>query len=637
VNLGAFLAVGVLLQAAQDPKPPDLFQERKLATIPDDVPLPPRGECVSVSPGGKRVVWFYAVPPKQSVVVLDGVPCKPIEGYGTLFTSNSSTPVLHGWSYLPGALWSIDGKHVAWHGVRESKRFLIVDGVENESVGMIQTLNFSADWSRIAYAAEEGKKSFAVLDGKKYGTEYEKVTSVSLSADGRRFGYQVWHGNKWFVVADGRAVEGNYRWSQNLQFSPDGARMAFVGFSDKGQHVVLDGVESPPYSNVREMMFSPDGRRLAVEVRIGARSHVVIDGVPGPPFEEIEGRAMTFSPDGKRFAYVADHNLVVDGQAQPVKVPLISGLTFSPDGKRLGYFRQMDLGGYQVVVDGTVYTVGTEPLVFSPNGRHFACVHRGRQVVVDRTPGPEFDAVVSPPVFSPDDKKVGYAVRRGRDILWKVDDIVEELGAGAPPALEQFGKVRSVLENSESYRLRSALQSTREDRPADPPTRYRLSLQAKGNRVKLVYDDAATGSALELVSDGTTVEMSQIDGTGKIKPFRAAQPATEDYREGLSQVLAYGVPLEFWIMGSKKITRVVDVKALEPTDGKNGLSYTFLLGDTGAVGRAQVWYDPKTFVMSKRIVKVDSRMGKQTVTETFEELTVNPAIPDTEFRVSEKK
>ena len=82
---------------------------------------------------------------------------------------------------------------------------------------------------------------------------------------------------------------------------------------------------------------------------------------------------------------------------------------------------------------------------------------------------------------------------------------------------------------------------------------------------------------------------------------------------------------------------VVDVKALEPTDGKNGLSYTFLLGDTGAVGRAQVWYDPKTFVMSKRIVKVDSRMGKQTVTETFEELTVNPAIPDTEFRVSEKK
>ena len=423
------LAALVLLAApagAQETQPPDPFQPRKLATIPDDVALPEFYELASVGAGGSRVVWTKIVPPKQSVVVLDGTACKPIEGHGQIRHQLHAPAALLPWiSNLPGSVWSADGKHVAWHGVRGNKRILIVDGVEGDAWDEIKgaLVEFSDDWSRIGYAARDGNKSFAVVNGKKSGEEFDEVLWVSISANGTRFGYQARLGKKYVVVVDDRVVEGTYLEFRGPWFSPDGKRVAYMGRTDKGEHLVVDGVEGPRYDVVYFLMFSPDGRRLAYRAKLGDRWHVVVDGVQGPAFDEFEGYSFTFSPDSRRTAYAADHHLVLDGKVQPKTDTLFAHLTFSPDGTRLGYFRRMDLGGHQLVVDGVPFASGSDHLTFSPSGRHVAATEQRRIVVVDRNLGPKFDAVLGPPVFSPDERKVAYPVRQGREILWKVDDV----------------------------------------------------------------------------------------------------------------------------------------------------------------------------------------------------------------------
>jgi hypothetical protein len=623
--------------AAQDSTPTDLFVERKLATLPDDVKIPEQSECVSVGAGGKRVVWTQVVAPRATIVVLDGVPCKPIEAFRSLesLTPGAALP----WAgNLWGSLWSVDGKHVAWLGVRGSKKILFVDGVESEPWHeILGSIALSADWKRIGYAAGDGTKTFAVVDGKRLGAEFDEVLWVSISADGSRVGYQARQGKKYFMVVDGRVVEGKYREFRGPWFSPDGKRMAFMGRSDKGEHLVVDGVEGPRYDVVQFLRFSPDGGRVAYKARTGPTWHVIVDGVQGPGFEDVEGYSLRFSPDGKRFAYPVEGHLILDGQIQPKKDTQFNSLTFSPDGKRLAYFRRMDLGGQQPVVDGTPYPAGSDHLVFSPSGRHFAATDYRSMIIVDRTRGPEFDAVLGPPVFSPDDKKVAYPVRRGREILWKVDDVVSELGPGERAAVEELGKVRSVLENSESYQVRVAVKSVREDRPADPPMQHRLSVWVKGNRVRMTYEDAATGSRLELASDGAKVETIQTDGTGKMNPIRSSKASTDDYREGLSSALSRGVPLTYWFMGGGKLPRIVDVKPLETADGTKGLSYLLLFGESEMVGRVSEWHDPKTFILAKRTVKFDAKILRETFTETFEDVKINPQIPDEAFNLPAEK
>jgi Tol biopolymer transport system component len=638
VNPSLLVAAFLLLGTPADAQDPDPFVERKLATLPDDVPLPAQHEVVSVGPGGKRVAWTKPGGPKQSIVVLDGVPCAPIEGYGSLWWESLSSSAVIPWTAnLWGSIWSTDGKHVAWLGVRGAKRILIVDGVEGEACDSISSLSLSSDWSRIAYVGEEGKKSVAVLDGKKFGAEHERVEAVSLSADGRRFGYQAWGGNRRFLVADGKVVEGKYRWLSNLHFSPDGTRMAFVGLDDKGEHVVLDGVEGSPYDVIRFVKFSPDGRRLAYEGRLGRKWHMVVDGVQGPAFDEVEANSFRFSPDSKRTVYLADHQLILNGEVQRGQGFTSDHLTLSPDGKRLAYLRRSDFGGSQLVVDGVVYAGNTDSMVFSPSGRHVAWIDRRRVVVVNRLRGPEFDAILGPPTFSSDDKKVAYPVRKGREILWKVEDVLEERGAGLPAAVADLGKVRSVLENSESYQLRIDIKSDQADRPGDGPRQTRVRVWANANRAKLIYEDPATGSSLALVSDGKAVESLQTDGTGKRKPIRYAGQATDDYREDLSHALSTGIPLDLWFVNARRSLRIVDVQPLPDADGKKGLSYLLLQSDNGMVATIQAWVDPKTFALSKRIVTVKTAGLDRKFIETFEEFLINPVIPEAEFRLPEKK
>ena len=559
--------------------------------------------------------------PKQTVVVLDGTECKPIEAWMGLSTPRGSS------THRTGVfLWSADGKHVAWHATRGSKSMLVIDGVEGAPMDGIlaNRVAFSADWTHLAYAAKEGASSFVVLDGKKLGEIYDEVDGgVSLSRDGRDVAYRARRGRKWLVVVNGRELSGEYLDVRSPVLSPDGKRVAFVGRSAKGEHLVVDGIQGPPYASVADLQFSPDGRKVACRGELGSTWHVLVDGVQGDPFNNIGHETLTLSADGKQVAYMADNRLVLNGKAQPPLESPLGGPIFSPDGTRVAYIGQSPQFGYDVIVDGKVvggaYTSG---FVFSPSGRHFAFVARGQPgyVVVDRTHGAEFDAIVGMPVFSADDKKVGYPVRKGRDILWKVETVISELGPGDPAAFAAFEKIRAVLEKSAGVRVRRTCEGTAE-KPGDPPAKYRETILIKGNRLKATSEMAGRGAASWLISDGTTVRLTPGNSSNDV-------PAPADLRESFSSALAHGIPSSVWFSLGANKPRAYDLKQ---ADG--GLSYVVVLGDHGSVIRVRVWYDPKTYALVKRVLEFDQTLGLGTVTETYEECAVDPAIPDAEFNL----
>jgi hypothetical protein len=137
-----------------------------------------------------------------------------------------------------------------------------------------------------------------------------------------------------------------------------------------------------------QFLVSPDGRRWAV---VGSgplgKATTVVDGVRGPTFAG--GHAGTFSPDGKRFAYVAAgadsadaKTLVVEGRPP---VPLPGGCT-------------------------------VEPPILSADGRHVALVcvaidARSRWVVADGKAGKPFDELLSPVTFGTDGVAAYYGLR----------------------------------------------------------------------------------------------------------------------------------------------------------------------------------------------------------------------------------
>ena len=159
-------------------------------------------------------------------------------------------------------------------------------------------------------------------------------------------------------------------------FSPNGERFAYAT-AEKGKfHMVVDGVRSKGWDEIDAyggypivgdgrpvVSFSSDSKHYAYEVRNSVKYSIVLDG------KEIAGegdkRFFTFSPDGRRTAYVLLEQVKTNEWATCVVVDGIKGkgfdgtveyLDFTPDSKRLIYRARLghyvEHGGEFFVVNG---------------------------------------------------------------------------------------------------------------------------------------------------------------------------------------------------------------------------------------------------------------------------------------------
>lgn len=145
-------------------------------------------------------------------------------------------------------------------------------------------------------------------------------------------------------------------------------RLGYVVQTPAGYAVVVDGVRGQLYSYIDtrtrwsfterarrpHIRFSPDGKRFAYVAKQGDSARVVVDGTAGLLFDAVHWDSTPFSPDSRHVAYVAAREgsyVVVRDGVVGHKYDAIRSLEFSPDSKHLIYVAQRD-GLEYVVIDG---------------------------------------------------------------------------------------------------------------------------------------------------------------------------------------------------------------------------------------------------------------------------------------------
>ena len=130
-------------------------------------------------------------------------------------------------------------------------------------------------------------------------------------------------------------------------------------------HQVEEKIVGPAWEQGTIYSLSPTGMRLAIVSAKGSRFVVTLDGVEGQPFDEI-------------IKSTGELEVLYDGALRPVLAYKWQGpVAFSPDGRRYAYVAR--LGKELIVIlDGkeihrAVYSPSFPPiahLFFSPDSRH---------------------------------------------------------------------------------------------------------------------------------------------------------------------------------------------------------------------------------------------------------------------------
>ncbi len=269
---------------------------------------------------------------------------------------------------------------------------------------------FSPDGAKYAYAKVVPGGVAAVIDSK-VGRAYDGIGMIQFSQDSKH-NYFVGQRGQYFVVVDGKEMTGVNR-MDNFIFSNDGMRFAYLAYMQDGNHVVVDGKDSPRYYNFigHSLAFSPDSKHYIYAACTNImKCEVVRDGntvINVPALSEFSARTLKpvymfppvfFSPDSNTVAYSYAKS---DGTSQSVYVlngqELVHGTTFefpsfSPDSKHFvvmgwnghgySFFADGKMGpGYQELLEANLNIARFE----NPNTYRFLGIKDGSvyRVTVD--------------------------------------------------------------------------------------------------------------------------------------------------------------------------------------------------------------------------------------------------------------
>jgi len=303
--------------------------------------------------------------------------------------------------------------------------WMVIDGKFEDAYQRAQAPVFSPDSKRVAYAAVKIGTFGPSLDWSVI-VDGEEVGRHTFAFDEEEGGISIHRITHDPIIYD-------------LMFSPNSQRLAYVVQRGDKQLVVVDGVEGEKFDHIfRGIFFSPNSERTAylASAKQGLGYVLVLDGKKEEiKADIIEPASLAFSPDGKRFAYVARKDqkwfLILDGASLKEYDEIITSPIFSPDSQRLAFVARQG-SKYFAVIDGAEsekYDFMCSPPVFSPDCRRMA--YRGEQddrevVVIDGEANGEFDPVGKGVlslslIFSPDSKRVAYSAHRDGKVLVVVD------------------------------------------------------------------------------------------------------------------------------------------------------------------------------------------------------------------------
>jgi roadblock/LC7 domain-containing protein len=301
------------------------FEEKLLATIPEDFKEPEVGWWATFSCDGSRVAYAAKQNGKEFLVV-----------EGKRGPSFDILPPLY--------VFSPDGNTVAYLGVNwnviyvvigEKRALVQIGGIKEGPLGGLlhATLpldlwapEFSPDGTKVAYPRtwDLMKMSIAIVDDK--SAEYKSLEK------GEDFTIVLGHGGPEFHDV------------ASPVFSPDGKQLAYAARLWMKWFIVVGDNRGPEFDDIGRPVFSPDGKTVAYRADLHHKRFIVVGDNRGPEFDDIG--VPVFSPDGKTVAYWAGlkekkkekkKELIVIGDKQGAEADAVGRPVFSPEGKKVAY------------------------------------------------------------------------------------------------------------------------------------------------------------------------------------------------------------------------------------------------------------------------------------------------------------
>lgn len=286
-------------------------------------------------------------------------------------------------------LFSEDGKHFAYN----AEEGVVLDGkIVYSATEITSPLFFMPGTGKLAFVArhyinEKNDDEFCfVVDGKP-GPTFDRIiggrigstdpNTIAFSKDGHFAYIADIAGRPGLTLVVDHKPTRTYSDLRSLHFSDDGKQIAYMAIMDAGEWFVekhaIDDQDSQPRqahieplitdfkisSEMTHLIGSPDGKRIA----FATKKQVTVDGKADKPYYVVAGSTLTFSPDGKRYAYVAGPDegavVVVDGQDGPVFKVIVDGPMFSGDSNHVAYTARTK--------DGKMVTVLNHKIVGEPS------------------------------------------------------------------------------------------------------------------------------------------------------------------------------------------------------------------------------------------------------------------------------
>ncbi len=405
------------------------------------------------SPAGKRSMYGARVG-KKWCIVLDG-------RQGPLYDA------------VLGPDFSPDGKKAVYIGESNKKQHLLVNGVPGPGYDHIWPVQFSQNSATMIYLARKGHKKTVVINGRP-GPWVDEVGPPVMSADGQTVAYRAEKNKKYMVVINHNPGKA-YALLGNPVISADGTKVAYaVIIGELAEEAVVANNElGPKFMGAIEkdsLTFSPDGKRIAYILEEKHKQKVVVDGKPGKPFDRIVTGSITFSPDSKQVAYAGENDvkkmktkkdvMVVSGEKESEPFVESQKLFFSPDSKNF-YFLVKNLDDKNLLFKNWKKIKTSDAIVrptFSPDGKKFAYVSgkagKGLVVVINGRKHKVYDDIW-PINFSPTGAYLYYVGTRDNKRR-----VIINGNEGEPYDDIINGNIKFIGENRISY---AALKKNQDD------------------------------------------------------------------------------------------------------------------------------------------------------------------------------
>ena len=287
-------------------------------------------------------------------VVRDGRPGREWDGVAELVFSPENGRLAY--AALDGAAWRVvvderpgepfdslvagslafdaTGRRFVYAAVRAGLVHAVIDGGTGPGYDAVGSLRFSPSGSRCAYVARRAGKEVLVADDLE-GAPGDATPEFVFSSDAARLACVVRDDGGWFVRENGSNA-GPYRFACSLAYRPADDSLCYVARCAEGEAVFVGRERGMWCDSIQAPVFGRTTNRFGYIARKNGRSLVVLDGT----VVKTEPRAsdLVISPDGGRFAYIADRGgevSVVDDRAERAFDLLIDGsLVFLRDGRR---------------------------------------------------------------------------------------------------------------------------------------------------------------------------------------------------------------------------------------------------------------------------------------------------------------